>query len=135
MARLTAQQKLNLSRKSNLELQERILEMADQTSAADDRAKNADLEAADAIRKYNSAEQHIGSLTNELQNAKLELATLRGYTQRVNQTDNAHHMPDERTHDSGLTTVHPKFGLPEVRHECPPENAGCAVTSDYYRNR
>ena len=58
---------------------------------AEERGRKADIEAATAIKQKEALEKRATTAEADLQSCKLELATLRGYAQRINQTDNAHH--------------------------------------------
>jgi hypothetical protein len=85
------------------------------------RAIAADQIAADALKELRSCETHLKVARNSLEEYRLELATLRGYTQRINQTDNAMNppvVPAWPTPNGGPTpTPEPpklKFGLPVV---------------------
>lgn len=117
MARLTVQQKLRKTREDNRDLIAETIELRERLALADDRAKNADLVAAQAISDLNSMDGKIEILERRGEEIRLELATLRGYCQRINQTDNAHQPVTKVAQVPGAAPVEqepPKYGLPVV---------------------
>ena len=138
MARLTALQK---ARKTIKDLRACLKiqaaengELFNSVRAAEDRAKNADIEAAAAIKASDGLETKLTTATRRVEILQLELATIRGYTQRIIQSDNAHHTPSVTLRDGQDAQAHLKFGMPEVD----PGNVRLGAPSyedSYYRNR
>tara|TARA_R100000951_G_scaffold113184_1_gene114714 strand:- start:1966 stop:2352 length:387 start_codon:yes stop_codon:yes gene_type:complete len=128
MARLTAQQKLNLANK-------RITELHEQLLVAEERGKAADIEAATAIKKYDNLESSLTTSTRRVSLLEVELATLRGYTQRIIQTDNAHHNPAIVEREGLPAEMHLKFGMPEVDPGTVRLGVAPEYADSFYRNR
>lgn len=105
---------------------------ADEASHA--RAITADQNAAAAIKDLTNAQSDVKTLEGKLAQAELDLATLRGYVQRINQQDNAMHGPATRAKlEPGESPIPAKFELPETGHGYSASDT--SGLNSYLRNR
>jgi len=132
MAAPTTQQKLRRAQETGKTQLAEIIDLRERLAAADERAKNADIEAAKAIREKDEAEKHLEATRDTLDSLRQDLATIRGYVQRVNQVDNAHH---PRPEDKIARTEPGQLPNPKVFEL--PETNGFDRTglNEYMRNR
>lgn len=113
MSRPTMAQKLKDLRADNKKLQADLVDISEMEKQSHERAVTADGNAADAIRTAARLQKELESSEKSRQILGLELASLRGYTQRINQTDNAHQPANEVVTSNGEVHVGPaKYGLP-----------------------
>ena len=134
MARLSTLMKLKNAQKQVRELTRANEVLNNLLSDADERAKAADLEAARASKDKDLHDSHLETANRRVRLLELELATLRGYAQRIIQTDNAHHAPNTFQREGKRTEVHLKFGLPDVEQPVRLDVAPKFADS-FYRNR
>tara|TARA_R110000803_G_scaffold59191_1_gene117689 strand:- start:1209 stop:1637 length:429 start_codon:yes stop_codon:yes gene_type:complete len=133
----TTQQKLYAERKYRKSIQDEIIALKRTLSHAEKRGIDADIEAAKAIKELEGKDLKIETLERRGEEIRLELATLRGYVQRINQTDNAHQPVQRQPQIRGESQVEQepaKYGLPVVGtfkdSDCDPSQI-----NSYMRNR